>query len=73
LAYMAPHRKLLYLEGPLMGAITGLIVLQLSGLVGGMMGYSAFAASVFKADTFLGIGLFSAFVAYDTHNAIRMY
>ena len=48
----------------------GLIALQVSGMVGAYMGYSAFAASVFKADSILGIGIFSAFVAYDTHSAI---
>ncbi len=39
-------------------------------MVGGALGYSAFAASIMKADTFIGIGIFSAFIAYDTHKAI---
>ncbi len=67
---MAPHRKLLYLEGPLTGAVLGLICLQFGGMAAGMMGYPALMASAFRADTFLGIGIFSALVAYDTHKAI---
>jgi hypothetical protein len=39
-------------------------------MAAGMMGYPALMASAFRADTFLGIGIFSALVAYDTHKAI---
>jgi hypothetical protein len=36
-------------------------------MIGGMLGYKAFAASVWKADVYLGIGIFSALTAYETH------
>jgi FtsH-binding integral membrane protein len=56
-----------------MGALTALIGLQLIGMGSAFFGYPAFAASLFRADLFLGIGLFSAMTAYDTHQAIQMY
>jgi FtsH-binding integral membrane protein len=56
-----------------MGALTALIGLQLIGMLSAFMGNPAFAASLFRADLFLGIGLFSAMTAYDTHQAIQMY
>jgi hypothetical protein len=42
-------------------------------MLGSYLGYTAFAATAFRADTILGIGIFSAFIAYDTHKAIQMY
>ena len=69
-AYMAPQRKLLALEAPLMGALVGLIVLNFGAIGAAYMGNPALAAGMMKLDMYLGLGVFSAFVAYDTHVAI---
>lgn len=37
------------------------------------MGPNLFSMMLHRADTFVGVGLFSAFVAYDTHVAIKSY
>jgi len=50
-----------------MGALAALIGMQLIGVGSAFLGYPAFAASLFRADLFIGIGLFSAMTAYDTH------
>ena len=38
-----------------------------------VIGPNMFSSIVYRADTFLGVGLFTAFVAYDTHMAIKSY
>lgn len=37
------------------------------------MGPNMYSFIVHRADTFLGVGLFSALIAYDTHCAIQSY
>jgi len=37
------------------------------------MGPNMYSFMVYRADTFLGVGLFSALIAYDTHCAIKSY
>lgn len=32
-----------------------------------------FSMALHRADTFLGVGLFSALVAYETHTSIKAY
>ena len=38
-----------------------------------VMGPNMFSFMIHRADTFLGVGLFSALIAYDTHVAIKSY
>jgi FtsH-binding integral membrane protein len=73
-AYNMPKDKMLGFGGVLMGSLLGLIGLQLVGLLTTVfMGPNAFSTILFKADNYLGIGLFSILIAYDTHVAIKMY
>ena len=53
-------------------ALFGLIGLQLVGLASAwIMGPNMLSLMLFRADTYLGILLFSGFIAYDTHVAIK--
>ena len=73
-AYNMPKGKMLGYGGVLGGALLGLIGLQLVGILSALiMGPNALSLMLFKADTYLGIGLFSIFIAYDTHVAIKSY
>ena len=57
-----------------MGSLLGLIGLQLVGLLtAAFSGPNALSTLLFSANNYLGIGLFSALIAYDTHVAIKMY
>lgn len=74
LAYNMPKDKMLNYGGVLSGSLLGLIGLQLIGLISSLVvGPNAFSSLLFRADSYIGIGLFSAFIAYDTHLAIKMY
>lgn len=56
------------------GSLLGLIGLQLVGLLAYLVtGPNVLSSLLFRADNYLGIALFSAFVAYDTHVAIKSY
>ena len=37
------------------------------------MGPNMFSFMLFRADTFIGVGLFSAMIDYDTHVAMKSY
>ena len=56
------------------GSLLGLIGLQLVGL-GSLyfVGMNPFATMLLNTSTYFSIGLFTAFIAYDTHLAVRMY
>ena len=73
-AYSMPKDKMLGYGRLLSGSLFGLIGLQLVGLLTTMaIGPNAFSSFLFTADNYIGIGLFSALIAYDTHVAIKMY
>ena len=73
-AYSMPKDKMLSAGKMLGGSLLGLIGLQLVGLVAFLVtGPNALRSLLFRADNYLGIALFSAFVAYDTHVAIKSY
>lgn len=60
--------------GPLYGALFSLIILQLAGLGASfMMGPNAFSSVIFTVKPYFTIGLFTAFQAYDTQNALQEY
>ncbi len=73
-AYNMPKDKMLGMGGVLMGSLLGLIGLQLVGLLAAVFtGPNALSYLLFSANNYLGIGIFSALIAYDTHVAIKMY
>jgi len=73
-AYAMPKDKMLGFGGVLGGSLLGLIGLQLVGLLAAVFtGPNALSTMLFSANNYLGIGLFSALIAYDTHVAIKMY
>ena len=56
------------------GGLLGLIGLQVVGLLTALvMGPNPLSMMLFRADNYIGIALFSVFIAYDTHIAIKMY
>lgn len=74
IAYSMPKDKMLGMGRVLMGSLFGLIGLQLIGLLtAAFTGPNALSTLLFSANNYLGIGLFSALIAYDTHVAIKMY
>lgn len=73
-AYNMPKDKMLGFGGVLGGSLLGLLGLQLVGLLAAVFtGPNALSTLLFSANNYLGIGLFSALIAYDTHVAIKMY
>lgn len=73
-AYSRPKDSLLWLGGPLMGALVSMIGIQLLSLgATWIYGPNMFSMMAYRADLYLGTGLFTAFVAYDTHVAIKDY
>ena len=73
-AYTMPKDKMLGYGRVLMGSLLGLIGLQLAGLGAAFfMGPNMFSLMAFKSSNYIAVGLFSIFIAYDTHFAIKMY
>lgn len=56
------------------GSLLGLVGLQLVGL-GSLffVGPNPFAVMLLNSSTYISVGLFTAFIAYDTHLAVKMY
>lgn len=74
MAYNMPKDKMLSYGPALFGSLLGLIGLQLAGLGAAFfMGPNPFSVMAFKSSSYIAVGLFSVFVAYDTHMAIKMY
>lgn len=74
MAYNMPKDKMLSYGKPLMGALIGLIGLQLAGLLGAVfMGPNPISMMLYSATSYISIGLFSIMIAYDTHVSIKMY
>lgn len=56
------------------GSLLGLIGLQIIGLASTLIvGPNPYSMLLFSASNYISVGLFTAFIAYDTHCAIRMY
>lgn len=73
-AYNMKKDSMLRYSGVLMGSLVGLIGLQLVGLASALVvGPNPFSLLLFNASNYIGIGLFSVFIAYDTHVSIKMY
>lgn len=73
-AYMKPKDSLLSLGSSLYAGLFGLIGLQLAGLLTQLcIGPNLFTFLCHRADTFIGVGIFTAFIAYDTHVAMKNY
>lgn len=74
IAYAMPKDKMLGFGSVLGGSLLGLIGLQLVGILSTLiMGPNPFSSFLFSANNYIGIGLFSVLIAYDTHIAIKMY
>lgn len=73
-AYTKPKDSLLWLGGPLTGSLIALIGVQLLSLGASMIyGPNIFSLMAHRADLYIGTGIFTAFVAFDTHVAIKDY
>lgn len=73
-AYSMPKDAMIGYGRILGGSLLGLIAMQLIGLGSlAIIGPNAFASLFFSVHNYIGIGLFTAFVAYDTHLAIKAY
>jgi FtsH-binding integral membrane protein len=56
------------------GSMLGLLGLNASGLLAGkFLGYTLYANTLSTAESYLGIGLFTMMIIYDTHIAIKRY
>lgn len=74
MAYKMPKYSMLGYGKVLGGSLLGLIGLQLIGLGSAFfMGPNAFSMMLLNSSSYLAVGLFTAFIAYDTHVAIKMY
>lgn len=66
-AYMKPKDSLLGWGSGLYAGLLGMIGMNIIGLITSMViGPNMFSMMCHRADTYIGLGLFSAFVAYDT-------
>ena len=73
-AYRMPKDKMLSYGPVLFGSLMGLIGLQLVGLGAAFfMGPNPFSLMMMKSSSYISVALFTAFIAYDTHFAIKMY
>ncbi len=74
MAYNMKKDSMLRYGGVLGGSLLGLIGLQLAGLGASLIiGPNPFSMMMFNASSYISVGLFSAFILYDTHMAIKMY
>lgn len=73
-AYNMKKDSMLKYSGVLGGSLLGLIGLQLIGLAASfIIGPNPYSLLMFNASNYIAIGLFTAFIAYDTHIAIKQY
>ena len=73
-AYRMPKDSMLGYGRALTGSLIGLIALQLVGLGASLVvGPNPFSMMLLSTSSYISIGLFTAFIAYDTHVAIKMY
>jgi FtsH-binding integral membrane protein len=73
-AYRMKNGSMLSYGKILGGSLLGLVGLQLVGLASlFLVGMNPFAVMMLNTSTYLSVGLFTMFIAYDTHVAVRMY
>ena len=71
---LMPKTKMLGYGGILSGSLFGLIGLNVSGsLAAKFLGITLFANTLTTAESYLGIGIFTLMIIYDTHQAIKRY
>jgi FtsH-binding integral membrane protein len=74
MAYRMPAHKVLSYGRIFFGSLMGLIGIQVVGLLGmAIVGPNPFSMMLFKAQTYLGVALFTALIGYDTHVAMAEY
>lgn len=74
MAYNMKKDSMLKYGGVLFGSLLGLIGLQVGGLLASLLiGPNVFSLMMLNATSYISVGLFSAFILYDTHVAIKMY
>lgn len=73
-AYSRPAGSLLSWGSSLYAGLIGIIGMNLIGFITSLcIGPNMFSFMCHRADTYIGLGLFTAMVAYDTHVAIESY
>lgn len=73
-AYNMKKDSMLKYSGVLGGSLLGLIGLQLIGLAASfIIGPNPYSLLLFSSSNYIAVGLFTAFIAYDTHVAIKQY
>lgn len=73
-ALMLPKDSALGYGSVLGGGLLGLISLNLTGiLLNHTIGPNIYSSTLWTAESYVGIGLFSMMIIYDTHVAIRRY
>lgn len=56
------------------GSLGGLVMVQLLGLAATLViGPNPISSMLFRVDSYISILLFTGFIAYDTHAAIKNY
>ena len=72
--YTRPKGSLLWLGGPLTGALLTVISIQMISLgAAWIYGPNMISMLAYRTDIYLGTGMFAVFVAYDTHLAVEDY
>jgi FtsH-binding integral membrane protein len=73
-AYMRPKGSLLFLGPPMMAALTGFVGMSIISLGSTMiMGPNILSDIWTNVDMYGGLGMFTVFIAYDTHYALNHY
>jgi len=74
-ALKARRKQMLMLGGVLMGGLLVVFCCGLAGLILPLLGVTnpAILGALYNINLYLGLGVFSLFIAYDTQNMIEMY
>jgi FtsH-binding integral membrane protein len=71
---LMPKSKMLGYSGILSGSFLGLVGLNASGMLAAkFLGITLFANTLTTPESYLGIGIFTLMIVYDTHQAIKRY
>jgi FtsH-binding integral membrane protein len=69
-----PRTMMLGYGGVLGGSLFGLISLNATGMLAAKyLGITVFANTLTTAESYIGVGIFSLMIIYDTHQAIKRY
>lgn len=73
-AMRKPLGSLEHWSGPLCAGLIGMIGMSLVGIGAHLaVGPNLFSNALFTVEPYIGVGIFTAFTAYDTHHAITQY